>query len=465
MRAKHLCLFLATALLMSAPRSRADDPSPPIRLEDRSELFVDDLLIERLKDVTQQVHRPEPGEVVLITDQPWEGNICGYFTVFQDDDLYRMYYRGDHYDTNRKQEAHPQVTCYAESRDGIHWTKPELNLFEFQGSTANNIVWIGSASHNFTPFKDLNPACPAEAKYKALGLANGGLGAFQSADGIHWKPMQDAPVITDGAFDSQNLAFWDAASKCYRAYWRIFKNDVRDIRTATSRDFLHWEPWQDLDYGDAPHEHLYTNAILPYQRAPHLLLGFPTRYLPDTQQVEPTFMASRDGVHWRRWLDAVIPLDAPQDRDGNRSNYMAWGMLSLPQHPNEYSMYATEAYYTGPDSRLRRFTYRQDGFVSLRATSQAGEVTTKPVVFSGRKLVMNCRTAPEGWIAVEIRDAAGNPVPGFRLEDCDRLQGDAVRATVSWRGITDLGALANQPVRLRFAMREADIFSLQFSAH
>ena len=72
-----------------------------------------------------------------------------------------MYYRGAHWDPKAKKATHREVTCYAESKDGITWTKPELGLFEFDGSKANNIVWDGGrTSHNFTPFRDTNPKCP-----------------------------------------------------------------------------------------------------------------------------------------------------------------------------------------------------------------------------------------------------------------------------------------------------------------
>jgi len=458
-----MCGILVAAVCYATPLPA--EQIEPISLGTRLELLVDDFLIDKATDVTWQVHRPVPKEVVLVTNEPWEGNTCGYYTIFQDGDRYRMYYRGSHYDTEQKRATHREVTCYAESRDGIHWEKPRLRLFEFNGSTDNNIVWDGPGTHNFTPFKDLNPNCPPEAKYKALGLASGsggGLLAFQSPDGIHWSLIQETPVITEGAFDSQNLAFWDGVAKCYRAFWRIFKNGFRDIRTATSKDFVHWEPWKDLDYGASPVEHLYTNAILPYERAPHILLGFPTRFLPETQQVEPTFMVSRDGIRWRRWLDAIIPLDAPQDRDGNRSNYMTWGMVRLPQNPSEYSMYATEAYYTGPDSRLRRFTYRVDGFVSLHAETSAGEFTTKPLIFSGRNLVINFATKPDGWLAAELQDPTGKPISPFILDNCDRLEGDSIQQVVTWKSVNDLSSLAGVPVRLHVVMKDADLFSFQF---
>ena len=59
-------------------------------------------------------------------------------------------------------------------------------------------------------------------------------------------------------------------------------------------------------------------------------------------------MTSRDGVLFRRWSEELIPITAPKDRDGNRSNYMTWGLLQLPGNDRELSVYATEAYYAGP---------------------------------------------------------------------------------------------------------------------
>src|SRR5688572_20545668 len=84
----------------------------PLAIGSRLELFVDDYLIEKLTgDVQQKVIQPAPKEVVLTTDAPWEGNTCAYYTVFRDGDLYRMYYRGAHFDEATKKAAHREVTC------------------------------------------------------------------------------------------------------------------------------------------------------------------------------------------------------------------------------------------------------------------------------------------------------------------------------------------------------------------
>ena len=375
------------ALLLVTTAAGESQPDA-VRIGSRLELFADGFLIETMDgDAGHQLQQPKPHDVAIVTDKPWEGNTCAYYTVFQDGDIYRMYYRGSHFDEQTGKAAHREVTCYAESRNGIDWTKPELGLIDWEGSTANNIVLDGLGTHCLTVFRDDRPGVPADARYKGISRGNPkGLYVFQSPDGLAWTRIQDKPVITNGAFDSQNLAFWDPVRREYRAFWRYFGNGVRSIRTASSRDFIHWGPDADLKYGDAPVEHLYTNTIRKYPRAPHIYVGFPTRYQPKNSQVEPVFMISRDGVNFRRYSEPLIPITAPSDRDGNRSNYMANGLIQVAGNHQEYSVFGSEAYYTGPDSRLRRFSFRVDGFVSVSAGNQGGTLVTKPLVFTGSKL-------------------------------------------------------------------------------
>lgn len=448
----------------------------PVSMGNRLELFADEFLIEEKSGVEFQVHRPEPGEVVLTAGEPWEGNTSGYFGVFQDGDIYRMVYRGWKHDSGDiKKVIHPEVTCMAVSKDGIYWEKPNLGVREFEGSKENNIIMTGMGCHNFTAFLDKNPDADPKAKYKAVGsddwfaaAAKGeakpkkkrGLYAFQSPDCIHWELATEKPVIFDGAFDSQNLAFWDEDRKEYRAYWRIFANKVRAIRTATSKDFIHWENQADLTYVEGtPVQHLYTNAIQKYIRAPHLFVGFPTRFLPDEgQRVEPIFMISRDGVEFTRYNEPVIPEDAPKDRKGNRSNYMTWGMLSLPEKPDEISVYATEAYYGSVPGRVRRFVYRVDGFVSLHAGEAGGEIVTKPVTFDGSTLTLNYAADPGGSVEVALLDESGKPVSGYSAT----LTGDSVAADVKWKGGSGLAELSGKPVKMRFRIENADLYSMRF---
>lgn len=446
--------------------SFAGEKEAPIDIGSRRELFVDEALISSQQGTTLKPHLPEARDVVLTCDAPWEGNISGYYTFIVDDGLFRVYYRGAHFADKKVQH---EVTCYAESKDGLNWVKPKLGLYEFNGSKENNIIWPGSdkryITHNFTPLRDDNPDCPPDARYKALAgeRHSDGLRALKSADGVRWSLMQDEPVITDGYFDSQNLAFWDTNRKCYVSYYRDFRGPkkLRDIKVATSPDFINWSTGTYLTYNDFLEEQLYTNAIRQYFRAPHLYVGFPTRYQAKTEQVEPILMTSRDGAHFNRWPEPLIPITAPKDRDGNRSNYMAHGLIQIPGQDREISVFGTEAYYEGPGSRVRRFTFRTDGFVSVNAEA-AGDMLTKKLQFFGNTLQLNYAAQEGGSLQVEILDEQGKPLPGFALADCPPLTGNEISQTVTWKAGSDLSALAGKTVQLRFALKQADLYALQF---
>ena len=217
-----LLIFKMTVLSATA------QPPKAIDIGSRRELLVDREVIDHLAGKAElRLHHPVPQKVVLKHDEPWEGSGSVYHSIFKDGDRFRMYYAaGQLTVTPNGVDAgiHGQFCCYAESDDGIHWRKPELGLHEFQGSTANNIVMVrrkvGDAmSEPGEPavFKDENPEILPGARNKALLPANfrpqdfrRGLLAFKSPDGLHWSPMSDKPILTNGAFDSQNLAFWDA---------------------------------------------------------------------------------------------------------------------------------------------------------------------------------------------------------------------------------------------------------------
>jgi hypothetical protein len=476
----------------------------------RLELFVDDVLVDRLEgDAEFQLHRPQARNVVLTDDRPWESSTA-YFAVRKDDGVFRMYYRGFHHGTDEKALGEP--TCYAESRDGIDWAKPNLGLFTFEGSPDNNIVlggdlgkfpatkeWRGDLGTDirwradFVPFRDERPGVDDDARFKALIRGSRGfpqiadrcwaygMYPFQSPDGLHWTLLTDKPVITRGRFDSQNLAFWDAVHGRYVAFvrdcrWgrdvtapadvrdfeRVPKGVWRDVRVCVSDDFIHWSDPVFVEYPGAPREELYTNAVTPYERAPHLLLGFPTRFLTETEQTEPILMVSRDGgSSFHRWPDALIPRDAPEERDGNRSNYMAQGLVRGTER--EYFVYATEGYQDGPSRRLRRFSYRVDGFVSVRAGPDGGALVTTPITFAGGALVVNYAAAPGGSLRVELLDVDGEPLPGLDAVHSRELRGDAIEESVTWRDEVDLARVAGTPVRLRFRLLEADLFSYRFA--
>ena len=454
----------------------------------RRELFVDDFLVEEMKGGARRIlHAPRPREIVLTHDRPWEGNTSAYHTFLRDGDRVLAYYRGSQQLVGGKR-GHIEVTCVAESTDGIVFRRPRVGLIPFRGSLANNIILTGKCSHNMAPFLDTNPACPAEARYKAFGRQlneawkrmrasgdytelpspeeDGGLYGFVSPDGLRWT-QTERPLIRDGAFDSQNVGFWDDVRGEYRAYYRDFHDGIRGIKTATSPDFAEWTPGKWLDFDDACDDQLYTNQILPYERAPHIYVGFPTRFVPDRGQItEGLFMSSRDGVRFQRFDEAFLRPGPNRDRWGNRCCYIWQGVIETPSDvpggENELSIFSTEHYYMGNANMVRRFTLRQDGFVSVNGPRSGGELLTKLFVFEGDRLTLNLSTSAIGSVRVEIQDSEGTALEGFALDDCDGAWGDTTEHTVTWKEEADVSALAGKPVRLRFAMSDADVYSLRF---
>ena len=504
-------LITATAAmrpaLLASPGRKSTDEAVPIG--SRRELFLDDFMIEQLSGRARlRLHHPVFREVVIEHDAPWEGNASGSHTVIQDGDGYRMYYRGWNFNTLPGKlvfDGKP-VTCFARSQDGIHWVKPDLGIVEYEGSKQNNIIVDGIGTHNFMPVIDENPACRREERYKALAgiKREGGLFAYKSPDGIHWSLMQEEPVITNGAFDSANLGFWDPTIGQYRAYWRTFTGGVtekdnwkpagyRAIRTATSGDFLDWDNYADLTYVDSPEEHLYINNVAPYDRAPHILVGTPQRYiergwsasmkaLPDLEKrelrasshqrfgtalTETLIMASRDGVKFKRWNEGFIRPGIQRDDSWYYAHQtVAWKMLETKADragaPNELSFYASSAYWHGKGGKMSRYTLRLDGFVSASAPMQGGELLTRVLKFEGSKLKVNFATSAAGTLKVEIQDAKGRPIPGYSLAEADETFGNEIDRTVSWNDSTDVSRIAGQAIRLRFTLQDADLYAFQF---
>jgi len=440
----------------------------PVDIGRRVEMFVDDWLIGELKGLSLQLQRPLKREVVLSLDQPWEGKESAYFCVMQDGRTIRLYYRG----CAPTDESAGQVTCLAESEDGVHFNRPSTGIIEFGGSKDNNIVRQGIESHNMAPFVDTNPEAVPQERYKAVAGTRE-LYAMSSPDGIHWKRMQEKPLDMPGAFDSLNVAFWDKLAGCYRCFSRYLHKNAdakcRAIQSATSNDFIYWsDPKPNVYEPSEPMEQLYTNATVQCPGAPHMFLSFPKRFVPDRKKVaehpaggvsDAVFMSSRDGVHWdRRFMTAWVRPGMDPRNWTDRNNMPAWGILETS--PAEFTMYISE-HYRWDDARLRRLTLRRHGFASLHADWDTGEMITRPLRFSGRGLMLNYSTSAAGFVRVELQDVHGHPIEGHALCDMKPLYGDALDEVVVWQGNDDLSALAGKPVRLRFVLKDADLFALR----
>lgn len=506
-----------------------------INLGTRREVFFDDYLINADKSTADiLLHKPVPEDIVMSFDKEWEVN-SSYVHFFEDDGIYRMYYIAwdkekfvsQTSDTDDKKLR----CCYAESKDGLHWTKPDLGIYEFHGNKNNNIIFMADWLDNFYVFKDTNPACPSEEKYKAIVRSNvnvrHGLTSYFSADGIHFT--EGRFITKQGAFDTLNVIFWDEAANKYRGYIRSFHDipikgggdymdylshfetgkefeiiagfntddthnlgagvlnlGIRDIRYIESEDFVTWTEPKLLDFGDSEDIPLYTNQISQYERAPHIFVGFPTRYKERfewTQSFEVlcgkdkrlynmgnlskrhglaltdcVFMCSRDGRNFKRYDEAFLTAGPEYDYNWFYGDcYPAKGFIATKSKfdgaDDELSMLNRED--TSTCEVLRRYTLRMDGFTSVHAGATEKVLVTKPFIFEGNKLFANMSTSACGYMYFEIADEEGN------LASSCEMFGNSTDKPIGFE--KDLSAFAGKEVVMTVRMCDADIYSIRFS--
>ena len=454
----------------------------PIDLGSRRELFIDDFLIAEQRGTTLRLQTPWPAPLSAGAFAD-----AGYATVIAENAgaegcgprchaWYRAYAPGYPLTAESTYDGNPgEYTAYMHSPDGVNWTRPSLGLYDLGGSRENNAVLAGLPpfSHNFSPMLDTRPGVNPAQRFKALaGVHHSGLHAFASPDGLRWRPLSAEAVVKSEpfAFDSQNVSFWSPAESCYVCYHRSwlfaregqFEGALRSISRRTSPDFLHWSAELPLR-PNLPGEHLYTSQTAPYFRAPHLYIALPTRFLPERgESTDILLMTSRPCQRGpgftRAFREAFIRPGPDPARWGNRSNYAALNLL--PTGPGEMSLYLSS---NSVKEAGRRLVLRTDGFASLHAGWEGGEMRTHPLTFSGSRLELNYAASAAGSLQVELQTPAGEPLPGYSLAECPAIVGDQVARLVCWQGGEDLSSLAGRPLRLRFVLRDADLYSLCFT--
>lgn len=487
--------LLAIAAGACAPQLRPAEPA--LLMQNRRELFLDNVVLDRLVGAEVRLATPVPAGVALRFDAPWEGRFSGAFvTVLHDRDRFRLYYRG----SDGKNDGQNEVTCYAESDDGIVWRRPNLGRVESRGSKENNIMMPYHPerhSHNFSVLHDDRPGVPAAERYKAVGgglttsaefRATGavrGLYRFVSADGIHWNKVPGEPLFKGYALDTQNVITWLPAENCYAIYLRTWTLDepgkpkwrgVRLISRSTSKDFVTWSEPERMTWDGPAQEDLYTNATHPYFRAPQLLVALPFRFAPDRRllsdeemrefDVAPSMqsgvsdavlLTSRGGTRYeRKFKESFIRPGLDRSNWAARSNIPALGVVQTG--PAEMSIYVTCGYGT-KSPRLERRTLRLDGFASLHAGYEPGSAITKPLRLAGNTLEVNLSASSIGWLKIVVLDESGAELPGFGANDAEETAGDAIARTVKWKSGRTIAELAGKTVRLKFALRDADLFS------
>lgn len=513
---------MLTSVLASATWAAA----APIDVGDMRQVFIDGRFLAESQGVELVVHPPrKTGERTIDTDKPWEvGGIGPYSSVLKDGDTCHMWY---HAMTSIQWHIDKEAgaICYARSKDGIHWEKPDLGITEFNGSRANNIVF-GQGAAGVTLGQDggmvfIDPNAPSDERYRMLirhEATGEGLHVFSSPDGLHWRLTHRSvvtfrPQARGHHLDSQNVMFWDERIHKYvtyvrknvsekgsqgRAIARAESDHLGDFPVVQEMPVMIGPDDKDLTHGDAQVVDYYMSAAIKYPWAQDAYYMFPTAYyhyipgaLAEFEKKVPTnagpldtrFAASRDGVKWERYdRRAFVPLGMKGEFDwastrtihgivtdvAGREMYMyyrASDWLHGWDRNEENKQLLTEA-GLGADQNiavLSRLVLRRDGFVSARGAYTGGAFTTPPLTFKGRRLLLNVDTSAGGIVQVGILDAAGKPIEGFGVSDCDRIHTcNEINRVVSWHRSPDVGAFAGKPVRLRFAVRDADVYAFQF---
>ena len=497
----------------------------PLDIGDRRQVFIDRTFLENAKGVELCVHPPrKTGEMTIQPEHPWEkGGVGPYSSVLKLGDTYHMWYHvmdTVQWDAGKTNGA----VCYARSNDGIHWEKPKLGLTEYEGSRDNNIVFGQGAAgvrlgqDGGMVFHD--PTAPKEEQFRLAiryGEFGEGVHVFSSPDGLHWKlthksVLNARPEERVHHLDSQNVVFWDDRLHKYVAYMRKNVTEKGSQGRSVARgesDTLAFPPVQDLPvvlgpdrndlaHGDSQVVDYYMSAAIKYPFAQDAYYMFPTAYyhyiggaLGEFRKETPInagpldtqFAASRDGVRWERYgRRPFVPLGMKGEFDW-ASVRVVWGLVPDVTGREMFMYYRGSDWLHGWDRNARnkqllteaglgadrniavlsRLVLRRDGFVSARGAYTGGEFTTCPVVFKGNKLVLNVDTSAAGIVQVGILNADGSPIDGFAADKCDRIHtANEINRVVAWQRSSDVSKLAGRPIRVRFLVRDADVYAFQF---
>ena len=364
------------------------------------------------------------------------------------------------------------MLCYATSSDGLTWQKPKLGLFEYLGSTANNIVFwgepTGPANRDGTGLDActifLDPQPTAERKYRMYWYDSSahGVRAATSPDGIHWTTIDGIRV----AAGDRTTADYDAERKKYYVITRIPGRGLRTCGLWESNDGMDFEHVGEIvapDEKDPPRTSFYGMVSFPYAG---MRLGFLEFFFDrPIRKLNTQLVYSHDAHHWHRacdrqvfmnwgppgsWEQAwVFPTQNPPIRIDDKLYifYQARSTLHYGERP------------FGHIGSIGLAFLRVDGFASLDSLWTPGTVTTEPLLLEGKTLHVNAHARP-GTVAAEVLDLSGNPLKGFSREDCQPMnRQDSINFALRWKNEHSLAELAGRPVRLRFHVQGAKLYS------
>jgi hypothetical protein len=458
------------------------------------QLFLDDVGIEKLTGLKPVVHPPtrHPKNPLITADTKWERGCQVYGTAIFDEQRqkFRMWYLTGPRDRGLKplkvdgveRPPHTTLVAYAESGDGIHWNKPNLGQFPYDGSKKNNLLKIGrwnaeGISVLFDPReKDTKRRWkaiywdhgsggwePRNGKPFAMAGPHDGIHVAFSPDGIHWTPSKHNPVLKVYS-DTNQVVLFDPNIEKYVAFGRF--GFGRRLARSESSDFEKWsEPKLVLqcDAQDGPQTQIYGTGIDLYEG---LYLGMIWIYREGGDgKIDTQLAVSRDGIRWNRVGDRATWLKLGPDDSWEGG--MARSVERIIRRGNQLYIYYCGVHgpHTGPDFRkvvrkhsvaIGLVTLRRDGFVSLEAGDKTGTLLTKPFQLPSGQLRVNAKAKSQGRITLALCDKSGKPIKEF--SESKPVTGDVIEGTIRWsREIPE--SLRGETVRLRFAIRNANLFS------
>ena len=409
-----------------------------------------------------------PSNPLFQADKPWENSLNNLYpnVVFDPErKLFRLWYKCVLADKDAIAKMMPPATVhdvgwfllYAESADGMHWTKPDLGLIGFDGSRKTNIV--ARDTPNAGVFRDPHDADPARRFKMLYDVGLGKLRVRTSPDGLRWSQPQELQGFTAYTGDTHNNAFWDERLGKYIAITRFYLGE-RLVARSESDDFLKWQRTQlalRSTFDEGRRRQLYCMPSFPYAGG---YLGFLMPYNAGTDRTVDCELAwSPDSVQWTR----VLP-GTPFIPRGPKGAYDAGCIYAQSGAPILKDGRLT-IFYGGSEVVHRGWkrhclpclaTLRPDGFAGYRADAATpGLVTTAAVRALGLPLQVSADAAGGSLQVAVLSDR------GVELAAGEPVVGDVTDALVRWRGGFQFESLRGQTVRLQFKLQEATLYAFR----
>ena len=449
-------------------------------------LVLDSRIIEAVNNVelTVGVAHKDNHNPLFREDKPWEPRFDNpYCSVIydQEEEIFKCWYsifirsdsKGDLPGEGIPSEKRAWVNwtegkrrsgvCYATSRDGINWAKPDLGLIDFNGGKKNNIV---IEHYRVAIIKDPHETDP-QRRYKAIKPERQNSAVWFSPDGIHWGNKHDVGPIDFG--DTHPSVWWDENLGKYvhiTRRWgganttgRYGYQGHRQAVRSESEDFLKWSKTEPVMEGLDPRMQIHDLIVLPYAG---VYLGMVGLFDIETSRQWCELAWSPDSKQWHR-----IQPGKPLIPNGPVMGDYDWGCIfaSMPIVMKDEIL----LYYGANDGRFMGWRngyfalarLRPDGFAGYEqlagGCNSTGALTTNAVSVVGNSLCISADVAPSGFVKVTLLDKDNKRVAEGKL-----VTTTVPDAKIEWKDGYSLKRLKNKEIKLKFELRESKIFSFSF---